>query len=55
MQAVGAVHLDAALVVRVDQLVSNSVVRHGLRHPLVAAENHLFEPTWRAHTPRSSQ
>lgn len=50
MQAVGAVQLDPALVVGVYQLVSNRVVRHSLRHPLIAAENHLSVPTGRART-----
>lgn len=47
MQAVGAVHLDPALVVRVYQLMSDRVVRHRLRHVLVAAENNLPVPTGR--------
>lgn len=50
MQAVGAVQLDSTLVVRVYQLVSDRVVRHGLRHPLIAAEDHLPLPTGRART-----
>lgn len=45
MQAVGAVHLDTTLVVRVYQLVSDRVVRHRLRHVLVAAKNDLPAPT----------
>lgn len=50
MQAVGAVQLDPALVVRVYQLVSDRMVRHGLRHPLIVAKNHLSAPTGKAPT-----
>lgn len=42
MQAVGALQLHPALVVRVDQLVRHGVVHHRLVYPLVAAEHHLF-------------
>lgn len=51
MQTVGPVHLNPALVVSVDELVSNRVVRHCLRYVLVAAEHHLDSVTYRGDKP----
>lgn len=41
VQAVGALQLHPALVVRVDQLVRHRVIHHCLGYALVAAEHHL--------------
>lgn len=52
VQAVGALQLHPALVIRVDQLVRHCVVHHRLVHPLVAAEHYLSvgRPVRRADT-----